>query len=1007
MSLPKKLILGFYLVFCFISVKAQYRFDSWTTENGLPHNSIQAMRQTRDGYLWLATMDGLVRFDGVKFRVFNKVNTAAINDNRFAVFALYEDSRGVLWAGTISGGVVRYENGEFTSFTTKDGLQDNHVYRIDEDDAGAVWIYTGNGLSRWADGKLEKIAPQANSPFNDYLKAPPNVGADGFLFGLWRIDADGWQRFAYGKWTKFPLPASVGDPAKFQISSIVEDSKRRVWYQPTGEHSVYYGVSGENLTVYPNFPKGFFVCYSDADGNLWLTDGNGHTGIWKDGKLEIFEDLSTPSIVRVLEDREGNLWVGTRENGLFRRRTQIVKTLRNPNVAGLDKVGGLMQDAAGKIWLAADGLKTFENDHFATVFNLNPVDRALNFGDVYSLYEDRDGSVIVGAWNDVGRYRNGVISKDEQLSAISPNTLRTIRRDRRGDLWLGYNNGLYRLTDSGELTHFTTKNGLPDDRITACRQDKSGMIWVGTESGLARFDGSEFTPIPELSGEKPILVTAIYEDANGILWIGTRDTGLFRLDSTSETVRVTHFTESEGLYSNNIFQILEDDLGFFWMSNHLGIFRVERRALDDYAENRSTSVRSNYFGKADGMLNTLCAGGVQTAGFKARDGKLWFPTQNGVAIVDPRSVKTNSVAPNVVIEESFLDQSPINPNQDLTVQPSQENLQINYTALSLTKSDQIRFRYKLEGLDRDWTETGTNRTVNYSHLPAGEFVFRVIADNGDGVWNETGKSLRITVLPPFYQTSQFIALCVLAAFGAAFLIYKIRINQVERSRRAQEDFSRRLINAHEGERRRVAAELHDSIGQTLAMIKNRAAFGLQAEGNTEAKEQLAAITSQTTQAIGEVREISYNLRPYLLESLGLTMAIQSLVKKVEEVQLLTIDARIDDVDNLFAPEAEISIYRIIQESLNNIAKHAEADEAVLTIKKTHDSVTITIADEGCGFDINKPRRTDAKNGGFGLLGISERVRMLGGNLEIETEKGNGTKIIIRILLKRNFVRGQN
>ena len=1002
MNRLKKLFLCFCLCFPLTAVSAQYRFDSWTTENGLPHNSIQGIRQTRDGYLWLATMNGLVRFDGVKFRIFNKVNTAAINDNRFAVFALYEDSRGALWAGTISGGVVRYENGEFTSFTTKDGLQDNHVYRIDEDESGAVWIYTGNGLARWTNGKLEKIAPQENSPFNDYLCAPPNVGADGFLFGLWRINADGWQRFAYGKWSKFPLPAGVGDSSKFQIGSIVEDSKRRVWYQPTGEHTVYYGVSGENLTVYPNFPKGFFVCYSDADGNLWLTDGGGHTGIWKNGKLEIFEDLSTPSIVRVLEDREGNLWVGTRENGLFRRRTQTVKTLRDPNVTGFDKVGGLMEDSGGKVWLAADGLKTFENDHFASVYNLNPTDKSLNLGDVYSLYEDRDGSIIIGAWNDVGRYRNGILSKDERLSAISPNTLRTVRRDVRGDLWLGYNSGIYRLTDSGELTHFTTENGLPDYRITAFWQDKSSTIWVGTENGLARFDGSKFTPIPELSGDKPILVTAIYEDANSILWIGTRDTGLFRLVAASETVSVTHFTENEGLYSNNIFQILEDDAGFFWMSNHLGIFRVERRSLDDFAANRLNPVRSNYFGKADGMLNTLCAGGVQTAGFKAHDGKLWFPTQNGAAIIDPRNVKFNKVAPPVVIEEIYLDQTPVDSHRDLTVQPSQENLQINYTALSLTKSDQIRFRYKLENLDRDWTEAGTNRTVNYTHLPPGEYFFRVIADNGDGVWNTEGASLRIKILPPFYRTVWFSALCIAAIIGAGFAFYKIRINQSERRRLTQENFSRRLINAHEAERRRVAGELHDSIGQTLAMIKNRAAFGSQAENDAEAKEQLAAITSQTTQAIGEVREISYNLRPYLLETLGLTKAIRSLVKKVEEVHLLNIDARIDDVDGLFSNESEMSVYRIIQESLNNVAKHSDADEATLTIEKNGDEVTIVIADNGRGFDQNAAPQTDAGNGGFGLLGITERVRMLGGTLDIQTAVGGGTKLTIKVAGMKNF-----
>ncbi len=293
------------------------------------------------------------------------------------------------------------------------------------------------------------------------------------------------------------------------------------------------------------------------------------------------------------------------------------------------------------------------------------------------------------------------------------------------------------------MTHFTTENGLPDLRITSVYEDKNGTLWVGTENGLARFNGESFEAIPELSSAKPILITAIHEDINRVLWIGTRDTGLFRLETSAQNSKITHFTDREGLYSNNIFQILEDDAGYLWMSCHLGIFRIERRSLDDVAENRARSVRSNYFGKADGMLDTLCAGGVQSAGIKARDGKLWFPTQNGAAVIDPRNIKSNAAAPSVVIEESYLDNAPIDPNQALTIAPSQENLQINYTALSLTKSAQILFKHRLQGLDGDWVEDGTRRTVNYSHLPPGEYTFQVIADNGDGVWNMEGKSWRI------------------------------------------------------------------------------------------------------------------------------------------------------------------------------------------------------------------------------------------------------------------------
>jgi signal transduction histidine kinase len=396
------------------------------------------------------------------------------------------------------------------------------------------------------------------------------------------------------------------------------------------------------------------------------------------------------------------------------------------------------------------------------------------------------------------------------------------------------------------------------------------------------------------------------------------------------------------------------------------------------------------------MLNIECNGGRQPAGIKTSDGKFWFPTQDGAAIINPEAVPFNPLAPPVVIESAFLEGKKVELTDKLEIQPAEDNLEINYTGLSFIKPEQVRFKYKLEGLDEDWTNAETRREAYYPYLPPGEYTFRVIAANSDNVWNETGASLSIVVHPPFYSHWLFIVACLAVFVVVVYGIYRYRVAQVEGKRRAQEDFSRRLINAHEVERSRVAAELHDSIGQTLAMIKNRAAFGSQTINNPAAKEQLEAITAQTTQAIGEVREISYNLRPYLLENLGLTKAIKSLVHKIEEVHLLKIDARIDDVDDLFAPEAEMSMYRIVQESLNNVAKHAEADEAVLQIEKTNNIVTIKIEDDGRGFDKNAAPKTDAEKGGFGLLGISERVKMLNGSLDIQTAIGGGTKLTIKI-----------
>ncbi len=278
--------------------------------------------------------------------------------------------------------------------------------------------------------------------------------------------------------------------------------------------------------------------------------------------------------------------------------------------------------------------------------------------------------------------------------------------------------------------------------------------------------------------------------------------------------------------------------------------------------------------------------------------------------------------------------------------PGQANLEIDYTGLSFIKPEQIRFRYRLEGLDDDWTEAGNRRTAFFPYLAPGEYTFRVIAANSDNVWNEEGAWVKIVVKPPFYRTWFFLLACVAVASLMIYTLYRRRIFNLERARRTQEEFSRRLINAHESERRRIARELHDSIGQSLAMIKNRVVQSAENVTDEKTRQQLDLITAQTTQTIGEVREISYNLRPYLLENLGLTKAVKSLLNKIAETGQIKIQMKLDDVDDLFEPEAEMSIYRIIQENLTNILKHAEATEAQILLKKSERNLTILISDDG-------------------------------------------------------------
>jgi len=459
----------------------------------------------------------------------------------------------------------------------------------------------------------------------------------------------------------------------------------------------------------------------------------------------------------------------------------------------------------------------------------------------------------------------------------------------------------------------------------------------------------------------------------------------------------------EGLFNNGVFKILEDRRGYFWMSSNRGIYRVSKQQLNDVARGKSKGVTSISYGKHDGMRNIECNGG---GGAITSDGRFWFPTQDGVAVLDPEMLGTNPKPPPVVIEACLIDQqnperyaqSPISPGP-VRIKPGQESIEIHYTALSLIDSERIRFKYRLEELDRDWVDAGTRRTAYYPRLPPGNYRFKVTAAHADGVWNEHVADLGIVVLPAFYQTWWFA--CILSAMAAALLwfAYRYRLRQVEQARAAQQAFSRQLISSQENERKRIAAELHDSLGQRLVIIKNLALLLLQNRSGTPTfngteREQIEEISAGASGAIQEVREIAYDLRPYRLDRLGLAFALRAMIESASAASLIAFAIEIDEIDGILPKPAEINFYRIVQECVNNILKHSEAKQATVRILRTEKGLTLTVQDDGKGFSRDSgdadPRQ------GFGLTGISERARLLGGKAAIQSAPGQGTTVIIEI-----------
>jgi signal transduction histidine kinase/ligand-binding sensor domain-containing protein len=963
---------------------AQYRFDYWTTDNGLPQNEVPAITQTPDGYLWFATSDGLVRYDGVRFTVFDQGNSKGLRSNRFT--SLYVDEAGTLWAGT-DDGLARYRDGVFTSLTTADGLPGNYVTKVRGDGAGGLLMITLGGWVRYHDGAFSLYAPENPRLLEVYF------GPSGTR---WTWDAAGVHQARDGHETTYPIPyGGINTPR-----ILYEDRSGALW-ATVAAYGVFRVKDGTvtRYTAEDGLPPAYPV-FEDRQGNIWFGTFDNGLVRFRDGRFTAYttaDGLSGNRVESIFEDREGTLWVGTWNRGLNRVTRQFIRSLSIKDGLAGENIYPILEDRAGNIWLGTEsGLTRYANgtvtNYKVSAPGVGPV------ANIQMIAEDRDGGLWVSDYNNTVYFKDGKATLPPEIAGkVGPAS--ASYQDSRGNVWFGTANGLFKLS-KGVVTSYTTKDGLPGSDIKLIYEDRRGDLWFGTYGGLARLkagddpSASAFTTYTTEDGLGSNRVRSLYEDDDGIFWIGTYDGGLSRLKDG----RITTYTTAQGLFNNGAFQILEDRRGNFWISCNRGIYRVSRGQLNDFAEGRTSSITSIAYGRLDGMLNTECNGGRQPAGVKARDGKLWFPTQVGAVIIDPEAVTFNQQPPPVVIEGVTVDRAPVAFGGGIRLSPGQRNLEINYTGLSFIKPDQMRFRYKLVGQDADWVEAGTRRAAYYPYLPAGDYTFVVAAANSDGVWNNEGASLRIKVLPPFYSSRWFDALAVGTVAGLALLFYRRRVSQLRREKAAQANFSRSLIASQEGERKRIAAELHDSLGQSLVVIKNLAVMLLYPSDEETMRQQAQEISTETSRAISEVKEISYNLRPFHLDQIGLTRSIESLIDNVAKSCDIKFSADLDHVDGLIAPDEEINLYRIVQEGINNVVKHSGATRASMTLRHGEQDLTLTIKDDGRGLGESNGD-APAQKSGFGLTGINERAHLLGGEAHIQGEPGRGTTVWVKINLK--------
>ncbi|MBN2467273.1 MAG: diguanylate cyclase [Deltaproteobacteria bacterium] len=745
---------------------SQYHYDVWQTDDGLPHNSITDVLQDGRGYLWLGTYEGLVRFDGENCILFSQENTEGIRNDH--ITALHEDSEGTLWIGT-RGGLTRCQNGKFSTITNDDGLADDVVLSLCEDPGGGLWVGTRNGLSHLAEGTFANYS--VNDGLSNSLIWALHADPDG---SLWiGTNGGGLNCLRNGIFTALLKKDGLSHTV---VRTLYKDRSGSLWIGTAGgglnrlmEGKLTVYTSREGLSN--NLVRA--LC-EDKDGNLWIGTSGGLDRL-REGKISSFtaeDGLSSDVIWSVCEDREGNLWIGTGGGGLNRLRDGKFTVYTTREGLTNNFVWTVCEGKGGGLWIGTNGggLNRLENGEVIAYTSKDGLSNEI----VRSIYEDGNGTLWIGTGGGgLNRFENGVFTAYTTHEGLSDNVVYAICEDSQGRLWVGTSDGLNRL-EGDKFAVYTTAEGLSDNVIHGIHEDRTGGLWICTNNGLNLLKNGVFIVYSTEQGLSHNRVLTIYEDRQGTLWIGTRG-GLNRLWNGE----ITAYTKRDGLIDDVIFQIVEDSRENLWMSCNKGIFRVRKKEFDDLDNGTIQAVTSIPYGKLDGLKSSECNGGNQPAGWISRDGRIWFPTIKGVAVIDPEKIVINERQPPVVIDLMLVDNEPVPlESENFRVSPGKKKFEFHYTALSLTAPEKVKFKFQLEGFDAGWVDADTRRIAYYTNLSPGNYLFRVVACNNDGVWNLAGAAVSFVVKPFFHQTVLFYVICVGAIGIAGVGGYHLRVKQI-------------------------------------------------------------------------------------------------------------------------------------------------------------------------------------------------------------------------------------
>ena len=964
----------------------------WQVEDGLPQNTVTSVLQARDGFIWLGSYNGLARFDGAAFTVFDRNNAPQLRS--VGVSCLFEDRDGTLWIGHSAGGLTRYRDGHFDQPNLPVQSLGGAINAMAQDETGDLWLLTETGkFARCRDGLV--LSPQPGPAKNlvqlaalpsgkiyvirdgslseldhDQLRIIPPPTLTGFNYchgilvshggGLWVAGFNMLLKLKDGHWSgPYPLPTG-GIP----IHNWFE-TKSGVLAAGTADHGLILWTPTTN------------------DVACLLNRTNGLANDW---------------ITTLTEDREGTLWIGTGGAGLFAARLRKAENLSPPGGWQGQNILSVTTTHDGSLWVGTEGSGVYQF-HNGDWHNFGRAESLKN-PYVWSLAEDERGTLWVGTWNrGVFELKDKKFQRPAALEQIS-SPVRALLPAQTGGLWIGAGEGLLRFYD-GATNYLKLDQSTNLRDVTCLLETADGTLWCGTAGqGLFNFYKGQMRQFRMKDGLGSDSIACLHLDHEGGLWIGTEGGGLARF----ETNTFAKVTKAQGLASDTICHIEEDEMGAFWMSSRHGIIRVPKTELMRCMKGDIEQVSCLVYGLSEGLPTVQCAGMSQPVGCKLADGRLCFPTTLGVVALDPSSVSKNNLPPPVAIERFLVDDQTFAEGpvfqQPLTIAPGRHHLEFQFTALSFIAPEKVLFKYRLSGPDRDWINAGNRRNAVYSFLPPGHYNFQLKACNNDGIWNETGKALAFVILPHFWETRWFqIFVVVLAALAAGLIMW---FQTRQRMRRKLEKLERQ--RALENERARIARDIHDDLGAQLThitMLSELASAEIQnPDRATGFLKRIYNTGRELTRSMDEI-VWAVNPRHDILESLS--NYLESYTN--DFLGSVGMGCRVDFPMQLpkwnLSSELRHNVFLAYKEALTNAVKHAQATEIHVAMSLHETGFELSVEDNGCGF------RFDAGNSesdfagqstksGNGLQNMAKRLREVGGAFDLQSGPKKGTRIIFHV-----------